>query len=435
MNLRKYMKQGIWALFDKSLAGIYGLVFVIVVMSSLPKSEFGVYSIIFTIASIALLFNKGFILFPMTKYEAEGESQPLLLGTSLIFSIICLSVFSMIVFVSAPFVSAFLHEPQLLKLLRMVPALILGFFFRDFALSYFQARRDVKSLAIVDSVYFLGLSLLFVSMKYFGYLNSAENVLYAHLIFSYISSSAAALLILGKIKIVVGIDKKEIKKIVKFGKFSLSMGIGEIIFYQLDILFLQRFFEPVTVAIYQSAKVLFRMFALLSQSLNLLILPGSSKLYSANRIDDIKELYEKVLSLYWLLLFAFNIVLFFTAPILMKLLNYSESINIFRIFLFLSFFEPLYTISMNILYGIGKAQYAFKYLAISIGVFFLVCMTLIPQFKGYGAAASFGTAIVFLGIAYMLTLNREIGVSITGIFKHIRNFPLVFRELIKQRFV
>ena len=430
MDLRPHLKKGIWALFDKGLTGIYGFAFIYSVMSKLPREEYGIYTIIFTFTSMALLFNKGFILYPMTKFEAEGESKPKLLGTTLIVSFVTLSIFALAIFFFAPLGNRIFHSDQLSPLLRLMPLILASFYFRDFILSYLQAHRRIQALSIIDAVYFLGLAVTFVVLSLTGILKSAMTAVCVHIVFAGLSSAAGYLVVRKDLKIDLRFSCEEFSHIARFGRYSLSMGIGELIFYQVDLLLLGRFFNPVAVAIYQSAKLLFRFYSLLSQSLNLLIFPGTSKLHHQQRLDDIRSMYSKVIAYYWSLMLVLNIFLFAGAGVIMKIVSYPESANIFRIFLVFSFFEPLYTVSMSVLYGMGKPKLAFKPLILAIPLYLGLNLLLIPFFRGYGAALAFNVNNLFLGISYLLILKKEIGVSLAGIFNHFLEYPQLIRRLI-----
>jgi|GEM_PF-1382311 len=431
MDLRRHLRQGAWAVIDKGMTGIYGFAFIFLVVAKLPKAEYGLYSIVFALASMALLFNKSFILFPMTKYEAEGESQPKLLGSAFIMSAAAMEIIGILVFLAAPGAGKIFHSAGLERLLRYMPILLTGFLLRDFALSYLLARRQVKTLALLDAVYFVGLALGFAGMNIMGVFDTAEDALQMHIFFAAVSSLCAVVMLWKNIKIDLRLSREEMRRIIGFGKFSLGMGVGEMIFYQVDLLLLGRFFEPLTVAKYNAARILFRFYSVFSQSLNLLMFPGASKLSSEGRKEDIRTLYAKVIAYYWSIMLGLNIILIAGGSIIMGLLNYPESANIFRLLLLFSFFEPLYTISMVVLYGMGKPYKAFKPLLLAAPVYVGLNLLLIPGLGGQGAAWAFGLNNAFLGTMFLRTLKGEIGIRLSDIFRQYRRYPQVLRTVLR----
>jgi O-antigen/teichoic acid export membrane protein len=308
---------------------------------------------------------------------------------------------------------------------------LLGFFFRDFSLCYLQAHRRVKAITLIDGVYFLGVALTFAGLNLLGVFDKAIIAIWVHIIFAWLSSIVALFPTLKGIKFDFHLTLKELKTISNFGRYSLSTGIGEIVYYQADLLMLGYLFEPKTVAVYNAGRLLFRFYSLLSQSLNLLLFPGTSSLYAQMRLLDIKSMFEKILAYYWTLMLILNIPLFFGANFLLEVVysgRYPESVIIFRIFLILSFVEPLYTMSMSVLYGIGKPEKVFQPLMISVPFFIRMNSFLMPLFNGLGAALSFGIMNIFLGIFLLKSLKKEAKISLFNSFNYVKMYPHILRK-------
>jgi O-antigen/teichoic acid export membrane protein len=439
LDLRPHIGQGIWALIDKSMTGIYGFALLFLVIGRLPRNEYGLYTLVFAITNLGLLFNKAFILFPMTKFEAEGSVQPRLLGNTFIFSFLSMLFFGGIAYGLAPLLAEVFHAPELSFLLKLVPIALMGFFFRDFSLAFFQAHRRVKALVLLDAVYFLGVSGSFAVLNLTGNFKYAVQAVSAHIFFAFFSSLIALYPTLRLVKFDFRLSGFELKKIFNFGRFSLSMGIGEITFYQFDLMLIGKFFHPAMVALYNSAKMPFRLYSLLTQSLNLLILPGTSHLYALDRTQEVKSLYEKVIAYYWTLMLILNIALMILADELFFFIyggRYPDAVPMFRIFLLFTFFEPVYNISMNIFYGMGRPEKAFRPLLIAVPIFLLLCIILIPALAGYGAVLSFGVAIMIMAVFLFVSIQRHSGISLKGIIGQFINIParlqLIFDKGIKK---
>ncbi len=432
MDLRPHLKKGIWAITDKSLTGIYGFAFIFLVIAQLPSEEYGIFSITFAIASMALLFNKSFILYPMTKFEAEGESQPSLLGNTVIFSFGVLSIFGLLIFLFAPIAAAVFHSSSMEKLLKLIPLLLYCFYLRDFSLSYLVAHGKIKSLVLLDCIYFLGTSIGYASMNITGKLNTALDVIWIHIFFAAASSLVGYIVIKKSIKFKFKVKREELSRICRFGRFSFCMGIGETIFYQLDLLILGKFFGPAPVAIYNAAKNLYRIYPLFSQGLNLLVFPATSKLALQHRAEDIKSMFSKVVAYYWSIILPLNLILFLSADFIMGLINYPQSANIFRIFLIFAFFEPLYNISLNVLYGMGKPNLSFKPLLFAVPLYIALNLSLIPFMNGTGAAIAFNLNNVFIGLFYLKILKREIDMNPNDILSYFIRSPITAMKVLSQ---
>lgn len=426
MNLRDHLGKGIWALLDKSFTGIYGFALVILVVGKLPRAEYGVYLIAFSLANIALIFNKSFVLLPMTKYEAEGKPRPRMLGNIFLCSLASHLFFGLTFTLFASFFAGLFNAPDLAALLKLMLPMLLGFFFRDFSIAYLIAHRRIETMALLDGIYFIGTAGGFLILNLAGIFDKAIMAVWVHLIFAWVSSMTALYPVLKSIKFDFRPSREEIVRIFRFGKYSLSMGVGEIVFYQVDVQLLSYFFNPAVAAVYNAGKLLFRLYSLITQSLNLLIFPGASKLHSMKRLEEIKSLFEKVIAYYWTLMLGLNLILFLGAGMLLDIIyggRYPDSVPIFRLFLLFSFIEPLYNISANVLYGIGRPDKAFKPLLAGAPIFLLLNCILIPQFKGIGAAIAFNFTNLFMAVFFLRSLKKEVGIGLTNSIKYMGRIP------------
>lgn len=435
MDLKNHIGKGIWALTDKGLTGIYGLAVIFLVIAKLPRSEYGMYALALSIVNLALLFNKGFILLPMTKFEAEDNPRPQLLGSTFLMSLAWMGISGLIIAMLGYPLSILFRSPGLAPLLHLAPVILMGFFFRDFSVSFLMGHRKISSIVILDIVYFIGVASSFAVLNAAGKFDRAIMPVLVHTAFSWICSFVAFFIMRKQLKMKFRPKREDIKKISGYGKFSLSMGIGEISFYKLDILLLGYFINPAAVAVYDAARFLFRLYSLLTQSVNMLIFPGTSKLHAEGRFDEIKQLFERVTAYYLSFMFFLNIVLFLGAGLILEIAysgKYPDSLWILRLFLIFSFFEPLYNISTGVLYGIGKPEKTFKPLVFVVPLFIMMNLVLIPLLAGFGAAISFCTANLLMSTALLRTLNKELNISPVNSLKYIGKIPANFIVLLKN---
>ena len=437
MDLNRYIGRGIWALIDKGLTGVYGFAVIFLLIAKLPRSEYGIYLLAFGIINLALLFNKGFILLPMTKFEAEEKPRPRLLGSTFLMSLAWMAISGLIILILAYPLSILFDEPGLARLLLLAPAILMGFFFRDFSISFLMGHQRIKSIVILDFVYFVGVASSYAVLNAIGRLESAIVPVIVHIVFSWTSSTAAFFIMRKQLKMKFKPQKEDLKKISNYGRFSLSMGIGEIVFYRFDVLLLGYFINPAAAAVYEAGRQLFRLYSLLTQSVNMLIFPGTSKLHAEARLADIKTMFERVTAYYLSFMFFLNILLFIGAGLILEIAyggKYPDSLWILRLLLIFSFFEPLFNISTSVLYGIGKPEKSFKPLIFVVPAFIILNLILIPRFEGFGAAISFCAANVMMSTALLLTLKKELSVSILNSLKYSLKIPAnILTTLTKAR--
>ena len=109
---------------------------------------------------------------------------------------------------------------------------------------------------------------------------------------------------------------------------------------------------------------------------------------------------------------------------------FPDAANILRIFALASFFEPLYLISTNVLYGIGKPRAILVAIWSSFVLFMLLAVTLMPTLGAVGGALTIGGTLISLAVITLVYLSREIHVTPISIFH--RNVGVV-RSIIKRK--
>jgi O-antigen/teichoic acid export membrane protein len=137
-------------------------------------------------------------------------------------------------------------------------------------------------------------------------------------------------------------------------------------------------------------------------------------------------MYEKIIAYYLTAMVAFNVLLFIGADFLLSTFyggKYPDSVWIFRIFLIFSFFEPLYNLTMGVLYGLGKPVKAFKPLLTGVPLFILCNFVLMTLFSGIGAAITFGLTNLYMSTRLLAGLKDEIGISYLNSLARVRNIP------------
>jgi O-antigen/teichoic acid export membrane protein len=174
------------------------------------------------------------------------------------------------------------------------------------------------------------------------------------------------------------------------------------------------------VALYFAAKNFFRFYNAITQAINLLIFPTSSNLFARGEIDKLKELLEKVLGGYLGLLVILNVLVLIGADWIVAIVYrgiFPDAANVLRIFALASFFEPLYMVSENVLYGIGKPKAILIAMWSSLLLFGVLAFILMPAYGAIGGALTILGTLFSLATLTMLFLRREIQVTPVSIFR------------------
>jgi O-antigen/teichoic acid export membrane protein len=434
LDLLQYRTKAFGAFAVKSLPLIYGGAVILFVNTHLPReSELGVYSLsIATFFAISLI-GKSFALYPLIKFLAEGDPQQGTWKAGVTYWVGTQVACAALIWTLAPFAPGWFNAPGLDDGMRWASWIILAFIPRDLASALLQARREVGRLFFLEACYFLFAASGIVYFAFTGVLKNADQVLGLNLAGALLSTAAVPVLCYGRIPGWGRSAPGTWSKMTKYGRDSLGIGIGDTVYTQLDYHLLGLYMGASEVALYFAAKNFFRFYNAVTQAINLLIFPTSSNLFSRGEIGKLKELLEKVLGGYLGFLLVINVLVIIGADWLVATIYrgiFPDAANILRIFALASFFEPLYMVSENVLYGIGRPKAILIAMWTSILIFLVLAVILMPACGAIGGALTILGTLTSLAAITMWFLKREIQVTPLSI---LRAGLLIPSDLLRRR--
>jgi len=400
MEFGKHLGKGLWALADKALPVAYGIAYVVLVIRVLPEEEFGNFVLVQEIFLIISGLATAFALQPLLKFGAEDRNdQPQVVGAALLLNAAFVIVSSLLLFVLSGPLGALFNSAGLAALILWVPAMLVASFVRNFALILLQTKFFVQRVFWTDAAHFLGAPVLIWIWSRLHMFNSALDMVIINVISLSVSSVVSLFLSSSMLRISLRPGKDLLLQMWNYGKYSFG-GIVSYLFYsKSDSFILSAVSGPVQVAVYNSAKIFIRIFEMVTQVIQMFIVPATSKLSSRADFDSLRTLIEKSLLFSTIGMIPVFAAFLFLPSIFVHILyggRYMEAVPILQVFSLLSFVIALMTIGTSALLGLGEAKAGFilgmQMLLISMlsyGVF-------IPLFGGVGAAvgcvvASFAT--------------------------------------------
>src|SRR5712692_36851 len=314
MEFGKHIGKGLWAFADKALPAMYGLGFVFLVIRVLPAKEYGGFVLVQTIFMFATTLGYSLALQPLTKFAAEKrESGPFIvasLGLSALFLIATSLALSL---GKGIFVKLFDPERQvnLAVLLGYLPLLFATAYYRNFAVSLLQAKYQMQKVFWIDAVYYLGTLILIYVSQQMGRFHTAEDLFVITIISQAASTLLAFLFTWNLVLSGFSIQMEAFSQIWNFGKFTFLGNTMYSLFSQMDVFFVSSFVGVVAVATYNAAKIFTRLFDMLSQVLQMLLVPFSSKAHSERDTTKLTVAAEKTICFSTLLLLPLVLVMFF----------------------------------------------------------------------------------------------------------------------------
>jgi O-antigen/teichoic acid export membrane protein len=415
LKLSRYKGLAFGALAVKSLPLAYGASVILFVNTHLPRdTELGVYSLAIATFFALSLAGKSFALFPLIKFQAEGAAVPGVWTAGVTYWTGTQLVGALGVWLLAPHAPGIFRAPGLDTGMRWAAAIILTFIPRDLVSALLQSRRQMGRLFVLEAFYFLAAAVGIIILALMGSLSTANQVLAINLGAGLLSTLAAPFLVWGTLPTWARPQSAVWKRTALYGRDSLGIGVGDLAYNQLDYHLLGLFTGPAQVALYFAAKNFFRFYNAVTQAINLLIFPTSSNLYARGEIAKLKELVEKVLSAQIGLLVIINIGVLLSADWIVAVVyqgKFPDAAGLLRLFSLASFFEPLYMVSENVLYGIGKPRAVLIAMWSSIVIFVLLAATLMPRFGAQGGALTILGTLLSLAVITLIFLHRELHIN------------------------
>ena len=422
MEFGKHLGKGIWGMADKALPVIYGLAYVVLVIRVLPEEEFGNFVLVQELFLIISGLATAVALNPLLKFASEENTdQANVITASLLLNIVFILLFSLlIVAFRVPF-SSVLNSPQLSPLMLYLPAMLAASFFRNFALTLLQTRFMVRQVFWTDAVHFLGVPLLIWVYSKMHMFSSAMDMITINIITLSASSVIGLWLCRSMIRITLKPRPEEIRRMWEFGKYSLGGLVSYMVYAKADTFILSAFRGPVQVAVYNSVKVFIRIYDMVSQVIQMFVLPGASRLASKGEFQSLKAMVEKAIAFSTIFMLPIFLIFLTLAPVLVDVMyggRYSEAIPLLQIFSVLTFLVPLIAVASNTLLGLGHVRLSFVLsLQILVGAT-VIYLILIPLFGAVGAT-----------VGYVLASCVLAWISSA---KMVRFVPMTIREVVRR---
>ncbi len=355
----------------KALPALYGAGLILLVVRVLPLGEFGRYGMAIAYMNLVAGLSRGLWGFPLVFRAARGERAQFL-APAFWLSGLTAVVGGLIGFAVLPLLGVGLSVVSYvaLALLVLVP--------RDIAAYLTQAEGRVWSAFLIESGYFLGSLAGFGILAGLDLLHTADAAMIVNLGAVLLSSLIGIALVPDAIR--PGRHGDWLGT-YRLGRWAAVLTLGEIFLQQGDALLAGIFFEPEVIAPYIAARTLLRMYALLSQSVNFLVVPSASRLGASGNIALLRRRLRSVLK--WLIaaLVPVNIVMWFISPWLFPLVlgaKYIPAIPFFKFLMVITFIEPIYSVLTNALAGIGKPQISIPILSASLILNVVADLILMP---------------------------------------------------------
>ncbi len=368
-----------------------------------------------TLFSMLFTFSDAFALQAIVKFGVEPlvEMEELVTVTTMLFlGFLTVSLSLLLIF--RTLVASLLNNSALGDLL---PWLAFFAFFtipRVVVVKILQTNFQMKKIFFVDFANFGVAGILLGVLLVKGSIHVALDVVHITVFTGLLSSIVATILVRPHLKFRMRYSRAMLARISNFVRYQVAMGVTTTAQQNIDTLLVSGFTGATGAAIYGSAKMLFRAYDIVRETMSLFVFPAASKYHSRNDYLTLRTILEKSVSFLYLILIPGGIVLAFGAPLIFHLLyatKYDASIPIFRVLLLATLLFPIQMVFAVAMSGMGKIKELFRMMLIGFVVNVALATVLLATIGIVGAAIAFVVANGVQAILFFFYVRREVGVG------------------------
>jgi len=399
----KFVKDVLWSSGSTVLMGVCGIFINILIGGKYGPTNLGIFNQALSVYLIASIFSVWGIHVSIVKHSAEkksiNESNGSLLSSALANVIVISGTISFFLILFSEKLSLLFNSPTLEYSLRNFMIGIPLFSLNKVYMAFLNGKRQMKKFAIIQSFRWINITLIITIISILNL--EIENLALAFPLTEFI------ILIFFLIHIKVrfySVTFKWVRRHFIFGTKSFFSSVIVQINTNMDILMLGYFSSDHDVGLYSIAITVIRGLLGFSGIIQLNFNPVISKLWTENRIDDLK-FYIKKLKKYSVIIYTPILILaFLVYPALINniqsLSEFSFSIYPFYILLVGFFFISIYGYLGGILVQTGLPGIQLKRSIIALVFNFVANLIFIPIWGVQGAATA--TSLSFFLSIYML---------------------------------
>ncbi len=402
-----------WAFASRGLPVPYAFVLILVARSLAP-AEFGVLSVFQTHFTILFTFSDGFALQAIVKFGVEPEVhlEELVTVTTLLF-IAFLGSALVVLLLFPTFFSRLLNIPELVELIPYLAIFAIFTMPRVILSKVLQSKFLMKQIFFVDFANFGVATIVLFILLTMGKIHSAGSVIHITMLSGLLSSLVAIVLTRSHLRYRISYSKRMLARISEFVRYQAAMGVVSTAQQNFDVLIVSSFTGAIGVGIYSGAKMLFRGFDVVRETMTLFVFPATSKYHSRNELGTLRTIVEKSVSFLIIALIPIAFILAVGAPVIFHTLygfKYDASIPVFRVLLLAVLFYPIQMVFGVTMTGMGKIKEAFRMFTITLIVNVILATTLLSLTHNIIAAAiAFVAASGTQMVQLYIYINREIG--------------------------
>lgn len=432
MELGRHLGKGIWGLADKALPVVYGLGYVLLVIRVLPEVEFGNWVLLQEIFLLVSGLATAFALNPLLKYAAEaGEDHRDTISAAVLMNGGFLVTVSVLLNAFRQPLGMMFHSGGLGDLMVYLPAMLAASFIRNLALVLLQSRFMVREQFYTDAVHFLGAPFLTWIWSRLHLFDQAVDLVFINILSLSCSSLVGLFYTRGIVRLTARPAQGPLRKVWSYGVYSLGGILSTLFSGRADSFVLAAFTGPVQVAVYNSVKIFIRAYEMVTQVVQMFLLPGASHFSSRGETASLKIVVEKSLLFGTVAMIPVFLIFFFLAePLVLAVYQgrYLAGIPQLQLFALMAFFIPALAVATSTLLGLGEARIGFVLGIQTLAAAVILYLVLIPLLGITGATLGYILSSIALCWLAMRQLRRFVPFTAGEVLRRWRDIYAYVRK-------
>jgi len=332
------------SLLGQGLFAIVGFTTVVLLTRTYSFADFGIWILYITAFTMLNMLRIGFLKTGLVRFMsgASVEEKRNYIGSSWSLAIAFTLSIILCVFIVGLIFPSFSKTPGAALFFLWFPMAFISNLPYNYGLFILQANSKFGKIIILKLLH----QVSFISFIIFNFFEQLpiEYVVYAHIGSCLISTSFSLIMGWSGIQYLFSYNKKTIRELFVFGKFSTGTVVGTSLLKSSDTFIIGATMGPTAVAFYNVPLKLIEMFEIILRSFVLVALPILSKASMEKKHKWLAHTFYKYTGILTLIYIPIIIICFFFAEFLIVLFageEYAAASTIFRIFLIYAFFLPL----------------------------------------------------------------------------------------------
>lgn len=420
------------SLLLNGLMSLFGIVTVALLYRALSPTEAGIYIFLFTIINLIDSIKSGFLTTAFIKFYAGTDENRAseIIGSTWILTIFIIGILIVVNFIGFLFFhnSTSITLVLLTKYFWLIIISSLPFFIAGIILQSEKRFDLLLRIRLLNQVLFTGSIVLFIIFKK----TSLESIIVTYIASGVIVSLVSVMVGWSKIVYIKYATKKGVLEMYHFGKYSMGSSLSANLFGFTNTFFLNFFFGPASVAIFNIGSKLLQIVEIPLVSIAGSGMPILSSFYNGKELDKMIFTLKKIIGILSILFIGVAIFSIIFAEPLIALIGgekyiHTEAPNLFRILMTLAILSPVdrfFAITLDV---INKPKVNFYKLLVMLVVNLIADFIVVFYFKSvYGIAiTNIFPTIVAIAISYYY-IKKEIKIDFNNTFligfKEMRTF-------------